>query len=247
MVSGMEKYFQIARAFRDEDLRADRQLEHTQIDIEMSFVEKEDIFRLVERLLSKTLGTVFGVEIATPFERLTYEEAMANYQSDKPDLRFRGLTRRRLDHLFGQTEFKIFAEAIRNGRSIRCLSIPQAAPSVARAELDKSVALAKSMGAKGLIWIKMTAGALESPVEKFLSSAEKNSLVQMAKPGDLLLVCTEDAPLAERILKELQKKWSQIIQIKPEKNHAFCWIYDFPLLEYVPEEKRAEPDSAKAT
>lgn len=237
MVSGAEKYFQIARAFRDEDLRADRQPEHTQIDIEMSFVEREDIFALVERLMSKALKTAFGVTVNTPFERLPYDQAMALYGSDKPDLRYRGLTRRTLNSLFSKTGFKIFREALDNKKSIFCLTVPGAGTSASRAQLDQSVDTAKTLGAKGLIWIKMANGSLESPVEKFLSDAEKQSLKEIAKSGDLLLLCAEENSVAEKVLKEMQTKWSRLANLQPEAAWAFCWISDFPLLEYVPEEK----------
>ncbi len=238
MVSGMEKYFQIARCFRDEDLRADRQLEHTQIDIEMSFVEAKDIWSLVERMLSKTIGDVFGVKLSTPFEQLSFQEADAKYQTDKPDLRFREFLRFKLDPIFEKTSFKVFSQALASKKSIYGLKIPNAKDRAGRGALDRSVSLAKALGAQGLIWIKAVDGALESPIEKFLSADEKNNINQLIKPGDLLFVCAEEANLADRVLKDLQKSWAETLGFKPQEAHAWAWVYDFPLLEYIPEEKR---------
>ncbi|MEK6544298.1 MAG: aspartate--tRNA ligase [Elusimicrobiota bacterium] len=238
MASGMERYFQIARAFRDEDLRADRQPEHTQIDIEMSFVEKEDVFALVERMLGHTLGKVFAVKLPERFPRTTYQEIMDKYQSDKPDLRYPDILRRKFDDVFAKTGFKVFAAALAEGRSIYALTMPQAAEKISRSELDRSVATAKEMGAKGLAWIKFDGKGLESPIERFLSPEEKTAITERSRPGDILFFCTEDAPLTEKILNTLSKRLVEVLAIKPVTDLTLTWVTDFPLLEYNKEESR---------
>lgn len=238
MVSGVEKYFQMARAFRDEDLRADRQPEHTQIDLEMSFVESADIFNLVERMLASVIQQTFNIKLATPFPRLTHEETMAQYQTDKPDLRYPRLMRQKLDALFAQSSFNVFINALTQGQSIYSLTLPERAAEVTRSELDRCVATAKEMGAKGLIWIKVNNGSLESPIERHLNAQEKKALLQHAKTGDLIFLCAENASLADQILTCLAKRLKEVCELKPITAHALAWVTDFPLLEYVAEEKR---------
>ncbi|MBI2071115.1 MAG: aspartate--tRNA ligase [Elusimicrobia bacterium] len=238
MVSGMDRYYQIARCFRDEDLRADRQPEFTQIDLEMSFVDTPDVMDLVEGLVAESLDKAFGVKLKLPFERLGFEEVMSRYQTDKPDLRFRAYERRRLNEFFQGTQFKVFSSALNNGKVIAGLTIPQAASTVSRSELDRSVELAKALGAQGLIWMKIAQGAIESPVEKFLSAQEKERLLSITRPNDLLLICAEEPNMADRVLKELQKRLAGLLNHKPDTTFAFCWVQGFPLLEYLPENKR---------
>lgn len=238
MVSGVEKYFQIARCFRDEDLRADRQLEHTQLDMEMSFVETQDIWDLAERVLTATLKETFGLDLKTPFEKLSYQEAMSRYQTDKPDLRYRDFTRAKLNDTFKNTSFKVFESALAGEKSIHGLKIPRSGIRASRGELDKSVALAKSLGAQGLVWIKILNGNFESPIEKHLNDKEKESLRSLANDGDIVFLVAEEANMANRVLSELQKKWAQILNYQPQEALSWVWIYDFPLLEYSLEEKR---------
>ncbi|MBI4064681.1 MAG: aspartate--tRNA ligase [Elusimicrobia bacterium] len=237
MVSGMDRYFQIARCFRDEDLRADRQPEFTQIDLEMSFVNREDVLGTIERLIVFSFEKAFGVKIPAPFERLTYQQTMADYCSDKPDLRFREHRRRNLNALFSGTAFKVFDSAIKEGRSILSLKIPGGA-TAPRHQLDKSVEEAKAIGAKGLVWIKFNGKAMESPVEKYFSVQEKEALLKEHQNGDLVFICAEEPNLANRVLGELQKRWAALLGHRPQAAQAFCWITDFPLLEYRHEDKR---------
>ncbi|MBI4369289.1 MAG: aspartate--tRNA ligase [Elusimicrobia bacterium] len=238
MVSGVEKYFQIARCFRDEDLRADRQPEFTQIDLEMSFVDEVDVLRLVERLIKSTFKSVFDVDLEIPFDQYAYDEVMSLYQSDKPDLRYKSFLRRKFDDLFAQTQLRVLKSALESGKSIYALTIPEGAPAAARMELDRNVAAAKAFGAQGLIWLKRNGSTWESPIEKYLSPTERAELLKRTNPNDLLLLCAEEANLADRVLKEMQRHWAALLNIRPAAPFALAWVHGFPLLEFVVQEKR---------
>lgn len=238
MVAGMEKYFQIARCFRDEDLRADRQPEFTQLDMEMSFVDEEDIFALVEQMIAEIFQAAGQQEIDRPFPRLTYEEAMAKYGSDKPDLRF-DLPIVDLTGILRDVEFKVFASAIAAGGVVRAINARGCA-SFTRREIDDLGKMAVDNGAKGMAWIIVGDNELRSPITKFLNQEQIDALLQAldAKPGDLLLFGADSAPVVARVLGFLRLELARRLDlIKPEQL-KFCWVVDFPLLEYDEEEKR---------
>lgn len=235
MASGIDRYFQLARCFRDEDLRADRQPEHTQIDMEMSFVTINDIHEVVEGLM-KTLFATAGEDISVPFPKIPYKEAMSKYGSDKPDLRY-DLEMKDVSGVFKNTSFKVFADVLGKGGEVRAL-VSQGGAATPRAQVDKLVDLAKKNGAKGLIWFKYKEGKLDSPSAKFFTEQELKDLITHsgAQEGDLILLGSDQfAPLCTfmgALRKELVKN------LTPKCKWAFAWITDFPLLEYVPEEDR---------
>ena len=241
MVSGVERYFQLARCFRDEDLRSDRQPEHTQIDVEMSFVSESDVHAVAEKMLQRVFREALGVELEIPFSRMDHAEAMRRYGSDKPDMRYE-LEIRELTDVFKNSEFKVFGEPARSGGVVRALTVPGAA--INRAEIDKLTDLVKTHGAKGLAWFrwslkdgKLTA---ESPVAKFLKPEEIAALAERvgAKEGDLTLFGAGTAAAAAPPLGALRNELIGKLGLKPSKPWSFTWITHFPLLEWEPEEKR---------
>lgn len=238
MVAGMEKYFQIARCFRDEDLRADRQPEFTQLDMEMSFVDEEDIFTLVEQMIAEIFQAAGQQEMALPFPRLTYEEAMAKYGSDKPDLRF-DLPIVDLTEVLRDVEFKVFASAIAAGGVVRAINAKGCA-SFTRREIDDLGRMAVDNGAKGMAWIIVGDDELRSPITKFLTQEQIDGLLASldAQPGDLLLFGADSAPVVARVLGFLRLELARRLDLVKPGQLKFCWVLDFPLLEYDEEEKR---------
>lgn len=237
MVSGIDRYYQLARAFRDEDLRADRQLEHTQIDLEMSFVTEPEIFLTVERMLKAVFKAV-GEEIETPFESLEYEDAMLKYGSDKPDLRF-GMEIADCSEIFKNTGFKVFSGILSSGGAVRALKA-EGGSCFARTEMDRITEFAKANGAKGLVWLKFSEKGVESPVAKYLSEAETSSLKTLlgVKPGDAVFIGADKAETVALFMGALRKELICRLALKPSKKWAFAWIKHFPLLEWKPEENR---------
>jgi aspartyl-tRNA synthetase len=240
MVGGMDKYFQIVRCFRDEDLRADRQPEFTQIDIEMSFVRPADIFRLAEGMMVKLCREVKGVEIPTPFPRLTYAEAMARFGNDKPDTRF-GLELHELTDLFSETGIQVFTEVVAKGGMIRGILVPNA--TFSRKELDDLNPLAVSFGAKGLAWVRVTAAGWQSPLAKFVSDEKKREISSSLglKEGDLLLVIADQEEVVCDVLSRLRLYLGEKLGLIPKDEFRFLWVTDFPLLEYNDEAGRYDP------
>ena len=236
MVSGVDRYFQLARAFRDEDLRSDRQPEHTQIDLEMSFVDEGDVHALVERMLKTVFRETMGVELETPFPRLDYDQAMLRYGSDKPDLRY-GLTIEDCTELFKDSGFKVFGEAARSGGVVRVLSV---AHEFSRAEIDKLTDLVKKAGAKGLAWLKWDGSAFGAPIAKFLEPAKLAALQERFQPkaGHHLFFAADKAPAAALCLGTLRKEFISRLKLQPSQPWHFSWITRFPLLEWAPEENR---------
>jgi aspartyl-tRNA synthetase len=237
MVGGFDKYFQIVRCFRDEDLRADRQPEFTQIDIEMSFIQPEDIFRLSEGMMAKACRELKGMNIPTPFPRMSYTEAMLRYGNDKPDIRF-GLELRELTNLFRDTEIKVFLEVVAAGGVIRGLLIPNC--SFSRKEIDDLNPLAQSFGAKGLAWFRMTDEGWQSPLAKFVSE-EKRAAIEAElgfKTGDLLLIVADQEKVACDVLSRLRLYLGDKLGLIAKDEFCFLWVTDFPLLEYDEETKR---------
>lgn len=249
MISGMDRYFQIARCFRDEDLRADRQPEFSQIDIEQSFLDEEAFFPIMEKMVVKLWKGILGVDLQTPFPRMSYKEAMNRYGSDKPDVRF-GLELQDLSSIFEKSTFQVFAGALaKNARgrrgSVRAIAIPGEAEKFSRKDLDDLAAQAAGLGAKGLLWIKVQAnGDLQSPAAKFFSEEEKAALHSKLglKPGHLVLAVADsrDKVVFDALGALRLSVGSRLGMIpKPgEGKPAFLWVMNFPLLEFDDKENR---------
>jgi aspartyl-tRNA synthetase len=236
MVAGFERYYQIARCFRDEDLRADRQPDFTQLDVEMSFVGVEDVLDLNERLLAHVLGEM-GIELSLPLVRLPYDEAIARYGTDKPDIRF-GLELRDLSAPLRATEFVAFRGVLEEGGAVRGLN---AGPrELSRADLDALIGEAQELGAKGLVWAFREADGWRSPVAKFLSEGEiaAMSAALEASEGDLLLLVADRPDVAAEVLGTLRLRVGARFGLVPAGVHTLCWIVDWPLLEWNEEEDR---------
>ncbi len=249
MVAGMERYFQLARCFRDEDLRADRQPEFTQLDLEMSFVEPGDIRALIEALMIQISETVSPKPIRqVPFPVLTYQEAMERFGTDRPDLRF-GLELFDVSDAVQESQFGVFRNAVAGGGQVKGVLYPGGA-SLSRREIDELTELVKPYGAKGLAWIGLKEGAgsdghygaeaLRSPIAKFLSQEELAAIVQRsgAQPGDLILLVADRPDVVAASLGNLRLAIGRRAGLVDENSLAFCWIVDFPLLEYDEEEGR---------
>ena len=239
MVGGFERYFQIARCFRDEDQRADRQPDFTQLDLEMSFVDVDDVIELNERLLAAVLAAG-GVEVSLPMRRLPYDEAIARYGSDKPDLRF-GLELVELTDVFRESEFKAFRAAIEEGAVVRGLNA--GAREFSRAELDGFVDEAIELGAKGLVWAVLEEGGWRSPVAKFLSEAELAAANESlgASDGDVVLLVADQPQLSAEVLGEIRRRLGSRLELIAEGSHELVWIVDWPLLAWAHDEERWDP------
>jgi len=238
MVAGMEKYFQIARCFRDEDLRADRQPEFTQLDMEMSFIDEEDIISLIEGMMPKLFKEGCNIDITIPFPRISYDEAMLKYGSDQPDLR---LDWEIVDitELVRDVDFKVFSSAIDGGGVVRALNA-RSCGAFTRKEIDDLGRMAVDFGAKGLAWINVTATELKSPISKFFSDDKMQEILKAldAKPGDLLLFGADRSEIVARVLGVLRLELGRRLKLINPDQLAFAWVLDFPLLEYDAEEKR---------
>ena len=237
MVAGMERYFQIAKCFRDEAQRADRQPEFTQLDLEMSFVEQDDVLEVVESLYSTIIPQVSPKTMVTPFTRLTYDEAIAHYGSDKPDLRY-GLELKDAAPVLKDTQFSVFQSVLGSGGQVKLIRYPQGA-SLSRKEIDDLTALAKSMGAKGLAYLLVTEEGVKSPIAKFLSEEEIAGLVALAEgqPGDLIGFVADKPDVVAKVLDRLRREIAAKQNLADPNTLHFCWITDFPVFEYDEEEK----------
>jgi aspartyl-tRNA synthetase, bacterial type len=241
-VAGVEKYFQIARCFRDEDLRAERQLEFTQIDVEASFISDVEIQTLIEGLLARIFREAKGVEISTPFPRMPYQEAMDRFGSDKPDTRF-GLEIIDLSDVFAASEFKVFRSVLDGGGVIRALNARGAAEKLSKEQLKKWEEWAKTeLGAKGLAYIKANAtGEWESPIVKFFSEAEKAALAERMDlaPGDVLFFGADKWQAVCDTLGRVRLRCAELLELTKDSNALnFLWVVDFPLLAFSPEEAK---------
>lgn len=249
MIGGMDRYYQIARCFRDEDLRVDRQPEFSQIDIETSFLTQDSFFPLMEKMIAKVWKTVLGDDIQTPFLRMPYSEAMSRFGSDKPDIRF-GLELRDLSAVFEKSQFQVFQQALtpsETGRkgSIRGIVVPGQAEKFSRKDLDELQDSIKSYGAKGLLWIKVQdGGVLQSPAAKFFSEDEKQNLVRhlALTPGDLvLIVASAKNKVVFDSLGSIRLTLGAKLGLMPplgQGKPAFLWVVNFPLLEFDEQENR---------
>lgn len=239
MVSGFEKYYQIARCFRDEDLRADRQPEFTQIDIETSFQTSDDIIRMTEQLMRSVMKEVKEIDIELPLQRIPYDEAMNRFGSDKPDTRF-DLELINASEIFKESEFKVFQGAIESGGSVRLLNVKGKASSYSRKDIDKLTEFVKVYGAKGLAWLKRDHSEFTGPIAKFLSDEEKEELARTAEAtdGDLLLFVADKNNVVFDSLGALRLKLGKDLDLIDETLYNFLWVTDWPLLEYDEELER---------
>lgn len=238
MVAGMEKYFQIARCFRDEDLRADRQPEFTQIDIELSFCDRETVLSLVERMTAKIFAGALGESIPCPFPRLTYREAMERFGSDKPDTRF-GMELRDLSQIAGKSEFKVFRQAVADGGVVKGINA-EGCGNFSRRELDELTAFAAQFGAKGLAYLFVEDAGIRSPIARFLHEEEQQQIVSLlnAKPNDLLLFVAGGEEVAHSALGALRLHLAARLGYMDGTKRNLLWVVDFPLLSFDQDEGR---------
>lgn len=239
MVAGFEKYFQIARCFRDEDLRADRQPEFTQVDIETSFLSMEEILDMTERMLASVMKEVKGIEVNTPFQRMTYKEAMDRYGSDKPDVRF-GLELVNLSEIVKDSSFKVFASVVEKGGQVKGINVKGGNDQFTRKDIDALTEFVAIYGAKGLAWIKVTEEGFTGPIAKFFEGqiVEDMKKALDAEPGDLLLFVADEPSVVAASLGALRSKLGKELNLIDESQFAFLWITDWPLLEWDEDEKR---------
>jgi len=241
MICGFERYFQIARCFRDEDLRADRQPDFTQLDIEMSFVDTGDVIDLNERLLAFVLGRC-GVEVSLPMRKIPYDEAIERYGTDKPDLRFE-LELHELTDVFRHSEFNAFRQAIEGGAVVRGLNA--GASEMSRADLDGLVAEATDLGARGLVWAVVEANGWRSPVAKFLSAEEISQANEAlaAGEGDVLLIVADEPLLSAEVLGELRRRLGDQLGLIDREANELAWVVDWPLFGWNATEERWDPQN----
>ena len=239
MVSGFDRYYQIARCFRDEDLRADRQPEFTQIDIEMSFMNQEDIMKLAEEMMAKVMLETHGVDISLPLPRMSYQDAMNLYGSDKPDTRFDMLLTD-VSESVKDSDFKVFASAVANGGAVKAINVKGAASKYSRKDIDALGEFAANYGAKGLAWLKAEADGLKGPIAKFFQDEKQQALIEAldAKEGDLILFVADRLEVANDSLGALRLKLGKELNLIDESLFNFLWVVDWPLLEYDSEEGR---------
>ncbi|AVD56566.1 MAG: aspartate--tRNA ligase [Heyndrickxia faecalis] len=233
MISGFDRYYQIARCFRDEDLRADRQPEFTQIDIETSFMSQEDILTMTEKMIKRLMKEVKNIDIETPLPRLTYEEAVNRYGSDKPDTRF-GMELVDVSEIVQNAGFKVFASAVTSGGQVKAINAKGAASKYSRKDIDALGEFAARYGAKGLAWLKAENEGLKGPIAKFFTEAEQSQLAAAtnAETGDLLLFVADKKSVVADALGALRNKLGKELGLIDESKFNFLWVTDWPLLEY---------------
>ncbi len=238
MVAGQDRYYQIVRCLRDEAPRADRSFEFTQLDVEMSFADEDDLFAVIEPLYANIVREFHGVQVATPFPRMTYDEMMAAYGSDKADLRY-GMGMADLGTVFADTGFNAFAKVLADRGLIKGFAAPGGG-ELSRKELDELIQVTKSRGAAGLVWMVVEADGVRSPVEKFLTESETRGLVAAvgAEPGDLLLIVADSPDRTNVALDGLRRDMAERLGLIPENTWSFCWMTEPPLFEWSREEER---------
>jgi len=238
MIAGFDRYYQIVRCFRDEDLRADRQPEFTQIDIEMSFVGEEDVMRTAEGMVAALFKAVLGLELKTPFPRMPYTEAMARYGLDKPDTRF-GLELKEVSDIVGASGFKVFADAVARGGIVKALNA-KGRSEMSRKEIDDLTAFVAVYRAKGMAWIKVREDGWQSPIAKFFTDAEKRALAERIdmQVGDLVFFVADQAAVVNDALGQLRNHLGQSLGLIDAGRYDFLWVTRFPMFEYDETEKR---------
>ena len=238
MVGGLDRYFQIVKCFRDEDLRADRQPEFTQLDMEMSFVRPEDVMEVVEGMISLLFKELKGIDLRRPFARLTWREAMDRFGSDKPDIRF-GLELKDVTGALRECKAKVFAAAIGKGGVVKAICVPKGG-DLSRKDLDDLTPFVATFGAKGLAWTKLTDEGWQSPIAKFISETEQKEIEKItgAQIGDVILFSADTQKIVHDALGNLRLHLGEKLGIIPENEYKLVWIVDFPLMEYDAEEKR---------
>ncbi len=239
MVSGMDKYFQIARCFRDADLRADRQPEFTQIDMELSFIDIDDILDVNERLIKRVFKEVLGVDVKTPFRRMTWKEGMERFGSDKPDMRF-GMELKDLSEIVKDTEFVVFKNALEAGGSVRAINA-EGCGKMPRKQIDQLVEFVKTYKAKGLAWIVVNEdGSIKSQIAKFFTDEKMAEIVKAmdGKPGDLILICADKNKVVFDALGALRLEMAKRLDLTRPDDYNFLWITEFPMFDWSEEENR---------
>ncbi|UTE79508.1 aspartate--tRNA ligase [Rossellomorea sp. KS-H15a] len=239
MVSGFDRYYQIARCFRDEDLRADRQPEFTQIDMEMSFMDKEQIISLVEDMMKKLMNDVKGINVTLPIPRMTYDDAMSRYGSDKPDTRF-AMELIDVSEIVKDSGFKVFAGAVANGGQVKLINVKGSASQYSRKDIDGLTEFVSRYGAKGLAWLKVEEEGLKGPISKFVSEDDASAISTSAnaEAGDLLLFVADKKSVVADALGALRLKLGKDLKLIDETVFNFLWVTDWPLLEFDEGENR---------
>ncbi|MDF2038743.1 aspartate--tRNA ligase [Cytobacillus oceanisediminis] len=239
MVGGFERYYQIARCFRDEDLRADRQPEFTQVDIEMSFMSQEEIIGLMENMMKKVMKEVKGLDVQLPIPRMTYQEAMDRFGSDKPDTRF-GMELTDLSEIVKDSSFKVFAGAVASGGQVKAINVKNGAGKYSRKDIDALTEFAAVYGAKGLAWLKAEEDGLKGPIAKFVTEDDQKAFYAAlsVESGDLLLFVADKKNVVADALGALRLKLGKELDLIDQSKFNFLWVTDWPLLEYDEEEGR---------
>ena len=239
MLAGMDRYFQIVRCFRDEDLRADRQPEFTQIDLEMSFVDIDDVIEVNEKFIARVFKEILDVEVKTPFERMPYKEAMDRFGSDKPDTRF-GLELNDISSVVATCGFKVFTDAIENGGSVRAINAKGLGASISRKNIDALGEFVKTYRAKGLAWIKYNDDGIQSPIAKFLTEDELNAIIEKTnlEKGDVLFIVADKNSVVYDSLGALRCEIAKNHDLIDKNKFNLLWVTEFPLLEYDEEDER---------
>lgn len=238
MIAGFDRYYQFARCFRDEDMRGDRQPEHTQIDIEMAFVDEDDVFEIAEGMFAHAFKEALGVALPVPFPRLKYGEAMQKYGTDKPDLRF-GLIISDVTATSRKSDFKVFKDVAESGGRVECLRVEEAT-SLSRKEIDGLGQVSQKFGAKGIVWMKVEAKDLTGPLSKFFIGSLKDEIIEAvgAQPGDLLIFVADRKSVALQSLGAVRQELGRRHYLPEDRGFKFCWITDFPVFEFNDEENR---------
>jgi aspartyl-tRNA synthetase len=239
MVAGYDRYFQLAKCFRDEDLRADRQPEFTQIDVEMAFVQQEDILSTIDGLMARLVKTLRGTELSLPLPRLTHREVMERFGNDKPDLRF-GLELTCLGDIAKECDFGVFKSTIANGGRVRGFCVSQAAEKYSRKQIDELTAFVQQYGAKGLAFFRVKDGELDSPIAKFFSAQHQQEMIARfnAKPGDLLFCVADTFKVSCAALSALRNRLGKELSLYDPQELKIAWVLDFPMFQWNDEEKR---------
>ncbi|OWZ83618.1 aspartate--tRNA ligase [Natranaerobius trueperi] len=238
MASGVEKYFQIARCFRDEDLRADRQPEFSQVDIEVSFLEQDEFMELMEQMVSKLFKDILGIDLKNPFTKITYQDAIDRFGTDSPDMRF-GMELTDISSIVKESEFKVFREAVQKNGQVKGITVPKG-KNFSRKELDELTDFVKNFGAKGLAWMIIEENEVKSPIAKFFSDEEMNQIINVmeAKTGDALLFVADEKDVVADSLSSLRLHLARQLDLIPENEFNLAWVTDFPLVEFDKDDGR---------